>query len=80
VRIQARASSPGACCPACGVRSDRVHSRYERRLADLAAGGQETLVHLRVRRFFCRNGGCAAVTLAEQVRPWPPAARGAPPG
>jgi transposase len=44
-----------------------VHSRYERRLADVAAGGQETLIHLRVRRFFCRNAACAAITFAEQV-------------
>jgi hypothetical protein len=44
-----------------------VHSRYERRLADIAAGGQETLIHLQVRRFFCRNDACAAVTFAEQV-------------
>jgi hypothetical protein len=67
VRVQARASGPGATCPACGAWSERVHSRYERRLADLAAGGQETLVHLQVRRFFCSNRLCAAVTFAEQV-------------
>jgi transposase len=44
-----------------------VHSRYERRLADVAASGQETLVHLQVRRFFCRSQACDAVTFAEQV-------------
>jgi len=60
-------SSLASDCPACGVRSSRVHSRYERRLADTAAGGQETLVHLRVRRFFCRNDPCASTTFAEQV-------------
>jgi transposase len=54
VRIQVRASGPGAGCPACGAWSERVHSRYERRLADIAAGGQETLGHLQVRRFFGR--------------------------
>jgi transposase len=67
VRIEARASSLVSDCPACGVRSSRVHSRYERRLADTAAGGQETLVHLQVRRFFCRNDACASTTFAEQV-------------
>jgi hypothetical protein len=41
MRIQARTSSAGSDCPVCGVRSIRVHSRYERRLADAAAGGQE---------------------------------------
>jgi transposase len=67
VRIQARTSSAGSDCPACGVRSVRVHSRYERRLADTAAGGQEIFILLQVRRFFCRNDGCAAITFAEQV-------------
>jgi transposase len=67
VRIQARTSSAGSDCPACGVRSIRVHSRYERRLADTAAGGQEILILLQVRRFFCRNDGCTAITFAEQV-------------
>jgi transposase len=49
------------------VWSLRVHSRYERRLADTAAGGQEVVVQLLVRRFFCRNDACASVTFAEQV-------------
>jgi transposase len=67
VRIQARTSSAGSACPACGVWSVRVHSRYGRRLADTAAGGQEVAVQLLVRRFFCRNQACANVTFAEQV-------------
>jgi len=44
-----------------------VHSRYERRLLDTGIAGQETVIHLRVRRFFCRNTGCAKETFAEQV-------------
>jgi len=49
------------------VLSRRVHSRYQRRLGDAAAGGQEVLIHLQVRRFFCGNPGCAKTTFAEQV-------------
>ncbi len=67
VRIQVRTSSLGSDCPACGVRSVRVHSRYERRLADTAVGGQETLIVLQVRRFFCRNDACVKTTFAEQI-------------
>ncbi len=67
VRIRARASGASSACPACGLASVRIHSRYERRLADTAAGGQETLVHLQVRRFFCQNDACPRVTFAEQV-------------
>jgi transposase len=67
VRIRTRTVGPAVACPACGVASRRVHSRYERRLLDIAAGGQETLIHLRVRRFFCQNTACAKKTFAEQV-------------
>jgi hypothetical protein len=44
-----------------------VHSRYQRTLADTAAGGQEVLIDLQARRFFCSNRACARATFAEQV-------------
>jgi hypothetical protein len=48
-----------------------VHSRYLRRLADAPVGGHPVALWLGVRRFFCGNAGCKAVTFAEQfeVRP-----------
>ena len=67
VRIRASTWVPRAACPACGRVSGRVHSRCERRLSDTGIGGQETMIVLRVRRFFCRNPGCASKTFAEQV-------------
>jgi len=67
VRIWARASAPDAACPRCGRQSGRVHSGYVRRLADAPAGGQPVTICLAVRRFFCGNPDCAAVTFAEQV-------------
>lgn len=67
VRIVARTRTSKAVCPSCGSVSARVHSRYERRVCDLAVSGQEMLIHLTVRRFFCGNGGCARKTFAEQV-------------
>jgi len=67
VRIWARAGTEGASCPRCGQFSERVHSGYERRLADAPAGGQPVTIRLAVRRFFCGNPDCAAVTFAEQV-------------
>jgi transposase len=67
VRIWARAAAEGASCPRCGQFSQRVHSGYERRLADAPAGGQPVTIRLAVRRFFCGNPECAAVTFAEQV-------------
>jgi transposase len=47
--------------------SRRVHSSYQRQLADTASGGQEVFIDLRTRRFFCGNPGCRKATFAEQV-------------
>jgi hypothetical protein len=33
--------------------SARVHSYYQRRLAHMAVGGQELMIHLKARRFLC---------------------------
>ena len=42
-------------------------SSYQRQLADTASGGQEVVIDLQARRFFCGNPGCAKATFAEQV-------------
>jgi transposase len=67
VVIEARPAAAGAACPACGAWSSRVHSGYVRTIADGPAGGRPVLLRLAVRRLFCRNPACAAVTFAEQV-------------
>jgi transposase len=67
VHVLARACASEAACTGCGVVSRRVHSSYQRRLADTASGGQEVLIDLQVRRFFCGNPACGKTTFAEQV-------------
>jgi hypothetical protein len=59
LRVQARARADSAWCPRCGRPSARVHSTYERRLADAPTGGQPVVIRLAARRFFCRNGRSA---------------------
>jgi transposase len=56
-----------ARCPQCGQQSSRVHGRYQRLLADGAAGGRPLLIALSVRRFRCAAPSCAKVTFAEQA-------------
>ena len=81
--LHARVRADHGVCPRCGQASGRVHSKYSRRLADAPAGGEPVVIRLTVRRFFCGNPDCAAVTFAEQVggltarrtRRTPPAAR-----
>ena len=67
VHVLARTCASGAACTGCGVVSRRVHSSYQRQLADTAAGGQEMLIDLQARRFFCGSPACAKATFAEQV-------------
>jgi transposase len=67
VRIWAHPQAVQAGCPSCGAESGRVHSRYERKLADAAVAGRPVELRLRVRRFFCDNEGCEVRTFAEQV-------------
>src|SRR5258708_26883525 len=52
VCICVRARSAEGTCPHCSATSARVHSRYERRLADAPAGGQRVVIRLRGRRGF----------------------------
>ena len=65
--IRAVASSASSSCPRCGNASSRVHSRYERTLADAAIAGRPTSLRVRVRRFFCDATDCVTHTFAEQV-------------
>jgi hypothetical protein len=67
VQIWAHPRVMQACCPGCGGESSRVHSRYERGLADAAVAGRRVEIRLRVRRFFCDGEGCGVRTFVEQV-------------
>jgi len=67
LRLWARGRARRAACPGCGGRTGRVHSRYERRLDDVALAGEPVEIRLRVRRFFCSQAACPARTFAEQI-------------
>jgi hypothetical protein len=67
VRIWAASRARRASCRQCGHPSAKVHSRYERTLADAAIGGRHVVIRLRIRRFFCHHPACPARTFAEQI-------------
>jgi DNA-directed RNA polymerase subunit N (RpoN/RPB10) len=46
-------TQPISRCPLCGSPAARIHSRYQRRLADLPSAGQPVRFLLSVRKFFC---------------------------
>ena len=52
-------------CPDCGIKSTRVHSQYQRQLADLPCVGKPVRIIWTVRRFFCDNPKCRRVTFVE---------------
>ncbi len=67
VWIGARSRASQVACPGCGRLSARVHSRYERRVADAAVAGRRVVIRLRVRRLFCDDTTCQTATFTEQV-------------
>ncbi len=52
--LDLRARGRSAACPCCRHRSTAVHSLYKRTVADMPIAGTPVLIHLHVRRFFCR--------------------------
>ena len=73
--ITIRATSAVSACPSCGAISDRVHSRYPRRVADLPIAGQRVVLVLHARRFCCDALRCARRIFTERfddniLKPW----------
>jgi transposase len=61
---------PSSCCPLCAQASSQVHSRYRRTLRDVPCAGREVVLHLSVRKFFCRNPDCARKIFTERLPPF----------
>lgn len=63
-----------AQCPVCNSPAHKIHSRYERTLADLSWANYSASIELRVRKFFCINTECKrrifTERLANIVQPW----------
>ena len=63
-----------AACPICGQPSHRVHSRYERTLADLPCVAFSLTLIVQVCKFFCSNPDCRrrifTERLPEVAAPW----------
>lgn len=67
ITITAVTRRDAAPCPACGVSAARVHSRYERTLADLPWQGTRVRLVVTVRRFFCDAAACERHIFAERL-------------
>jgi transposase len=56
-----------AACPICGTKSNRVHSRYRRALADLPCFGKAVRLVIMVRRFLCAEPQCPRRIFSERL-------------
>lgn len=73
--IAVHATRSGSACPECGRVSERVHSRYRRRLADLPMAGRPVRIVVIARRFRCDVVLCGRRIFAERfegdvLAPW----------
>ena len=63
-----------AVCPICGQPSHRIHSRYERTLADLPCVTFSLTLIVQVCKFFCSNPNCRRRIFTERIpevaAPW----------
>ena len=66
IRLAVESTATRARCPLCQEESSSVHSTYSRFPIDLAWAEWVVVLHLRVKRFFCRNARCSKQTFAER--------------
>jgi transposase len=63
-----------AICPGCQKLARKVHSRYQRKLADLPWGNSRVILKIGVKKFFCQNQECERRIFCERLEelttPW----------
>ena len=75
LRLTVKPRAGWARCPICGASTCRVHSRYQRHLADLPIAGRPVRLTLWARRFHCDAVACPRRIFVERfdpevVTPW----------
>lgn len=65
IQIRCHYRAFGARCPCCSTLSKSVHSRYERRIADLPWQGRAVIILLEVRRLRCISKSCERRVFAQ---------------
>jgi len=67
ITLVVRAVRRAVPCPGCAEPSTRIHSYYERRLADLPWNGIPVKIRLWTRRFFCDTEDCGQRIFTERL-------------
>ena len=66
--VSARAEINRRACPLCGKPSNRIHSRYDRQVADLPCAGKQIRLRVITRRFVCEAPHCRRRIFRRTVR------------
>lgn len=67
VTIELETTAAEATCPICHGSTSRVHSSYQRTLADLPLTQTPVTIQLHSRRFFCLTPACPRLTFSERL-------------
>jgi transposase len=67
ITLRMRSTQTSAPCPLCATPTRRIHSDYERTLADLPWAQYRVCLQLRVRKWFCRNRACRRRIFTERL-------------
>jgi transposase len=74
VTVELQTTAPNCLCPACQRPAERIHSHYQRTVADLPWADLVVHLCLHVRKFFCDNATCVRKIFTERlpglVAPW----------
>ena len=74
ITLRVRSRQTSVPCPLCTTPARRIHSHYERTLADLPWAAYRVHLQLRVRKWFCRNRSCPRRIFTERLptvaAPW----------
>jgi transposase len=74
ITLRVRSTQTRVPCPLCAVPASRIHSRYERTLADLPWTHYRVRLQLRVRKWFCQPAACPRRIFTERLptvaAPW----------
>jgi transposase len=72
--LRVRSTQTSVPCPLCTIPASRIHSRYERTLADLPWAHYRVRLQLQVRKWFCPNPHCIRRIFTERLpmvaAPW----------
>lgn len=74
IYIHASVCQTGSSCPICHKNSNRIHSKYVRKLSDLPISGFMARIVLIARKYFCDNPECGRKIFTErfdcEIRPY----------